>query len=97
MKQVLDLAAKCSTRHGHTHIGILLRYNYYTIFGEDIRVPDIMFEDLELTKSRKSEKLDAIPTFFGVHPYSALGLFLENVMLHVCISSRSIVMQLSTV
>ena len=46
MQQVLDIAAKCSTRHGHTHIGILLRYNYYTIFCEDIRVPDIMFEDL---------------------------------------------------
>ena len=45
-------------------------------------LPDIMFEDLELTKSRKSEKLDAIPPFFGVHPYSAqFFLFLENVML----------------
>ena len=54
-----------------------------------------MFEDLELTKFRKSEKLDAIPPFLGVYPYSAL--FLENVMLHVYISARSIVMQLSTV
>ena len=97
MKQVLDIAAKCSTRYGHTHIGILLRYTYYTIFGEDIHVPDIMFEDLELTKFRKSEKLDAIPPFLGVYPYSALGLFLENVMLHVYINARSIVMQLSTV
>ena len=97
MKQVLDIAAKCSTRHGQTHIGILLRYNYCTIFGEDIRVPDIMLEELELTKSRQSEKLDAIPPFFGVHPYSALGLLLENVMLHVYISARRIVMQLSIV
>ena len=56
-----------------------------------------MFEDLELPKSGKSEKLDAIPPFFCVHPYSALGLFLENVMLHVYISARSMVMQLSTV
>ena len=78
MKQVLDIAAQCSTRHGHTHIGILLRYNCYTIFREDIRVPVIMLEDLELTISKKSEKLDAIPPFFDIHPYSALGLFSEN-------------------
>ena len=42
-------------------------------------------------------KLDAIPPFYGVHPCSALDLFLENVMLHVYMSAKSIVMQLSTV
>ena len=55
-----------------------------------------MFEDLELTNS-KTEKIGCNATAFGVHPYSALDLFLENVMLHVYISAKSIVMQLSTV
>ena len=65
MKQVLDIAADCYTRHGHTRIGILFTVHIYTISDEDIHVPAIVVEDFDLIKSNKHEK-----NWMQYHPFS---------------------------